>query len=115
MVASFNSTDVHRSRYVQGGTTERYPTRLGWWSRKPMSKSDTDITITINNRYHQRPWLVAADVYGADNLEWVILQYNCILDVVEEFVMGKVITIPTPQRLNLEILSNQAGGKRMTE
>lgn len=111
----YNSTDVVRSRYVQGGTTDRYATRIGWWDRRDMPKSDTDITITIDSRYEHRPWIVASDVYGADNLEWVVLQYNGILDVIEEFVVGRVITLPTPHRLNLEILSRSAGGNRVTD
>lgn len=115
MVATYNSTDVARSRYVQGGITDRYPTRLGWWDRRVFTRSDSDIRVTINVRYEYRPWLVAYDIYGSEQLEWLVLQYNGILDVNEEFTQGKVLVLPTPQRLNFEILSNGTGGKNATE
>ena len=115
MASTYNSADVTRSRYVQGGVVDRYPTRLGWWERRILPRSDSDIRITINARYHQRPWIVAYDYYGAENLEWVVLQYNNILDVIEEFVVGTEIVIPSNQRLNLEILTNGSRGKIVTE
>lgn len=113
--ANDNSANSQRGRYAQGGTTDRYPTRLGWWARRVLPKSDTDISITIDPRYEFRPWVVAYDYYGSESLEWVVLQYNNILDPMEEFVQGTVITIPTNARLNLEILSKQAGGKLVSE
>lgn len=110
-----NSTEFNRSRYVHGGTTDRHPTRLGWWSRKDLAKSPDDIFVTINARYHKRPWMVAYDYYQDHNLEWLVLQYNSILDINEEFVSGKVIRIPSAQRLGLEILTGSLGGNRVGE
>lgn len=109
------STEFSRSRYVHGGTTDVYPNRLGWWRRRTLPKSDDDIFITINARYAKRPWMVADDYYSDHNYEWMILQYNSILDVNVEFVVGKVIRIPTPQRLGLEILSGRLGGNPASE
>lgn len=115
MNSKFNSADAHRSRYTQGGQTERYPTRLGWWTRRTLPTSDTDIKVVLTARTHQRPWVVAYDVYGSEQYEWVILQYNHILDVTEEFVYGKELILPTAQRLHLEILGNPSGGVKMTD
>lgn len=109
------STDFRRSRYVHGGITDVHPTRLGWWKRTPIPKADDDIFITINSRYHKRPWMVAHDYYTEHNYEWLILQYNSILDINDEFVIGKVIRIPSPQRLGLEIMTRQVGGKPVRE
>lgn len=109
------STEYPRSRYVHGGDTTVYPTRLGWWQRRTLPKSDDDIFVTINSRYTRRPWMVAHDYYGESNYEWLILQYNSILDINEEFVAGKLIRIPTPQRLGLEILSGTVGGNPASE
>ncbi len=106
----YNSTDMSRSRYTQGGQTERYPTRLGWWSRRTLPTSTTDIKLTININYHRKPWLVAKDYLGSEQFVWVVLQYNNILDETEEFVIGRVITLPTKHRLQLEILGNPSGG-----
>lgn len=114
-MATYNSTEINRSRFVQGGTTDRYPTRLGWWARRDMPKSDSDIIITINARYQYRPWIVAYDYYGSESMEWLVLQYNNILDTMEEFGIGAEIRLPTNQRLNLEILSKQSGGKNVSE
>ena len=114
-MAKFNSVDVHRSRYVQGGQTERFPTRLGWWNRRTLPASDTDIKVTIDLRSQHRPWVVAYDVYGSESYEWLVLQYNNILDVIEEFVVGRELILPAPQRLQLEILGNPAGGIKMVE
>lgn len=110
-----NSTDIFNSRYTQGGTTERYPTRLGWWDRRDLPRSVTDTTLVLTVRYHQRPWVLAFDRYGDERLEWLILQYNGILDVNEEFVTGKEIILPTLQRVKLEMFGNPVGGKRMTD
>lgn len=109
------STEFNRSRYVHGGTTTVHPTRLGWWSRRKLPTSDDDIFLVVNARYARRPWMVAHDYYGEHNYEWLILQYNAILDVNDEFVVGKVIRIPTPQRLGLEILSGTVGGNPAKE
>lgn len=109
------STEYNRSRYVHGGETTVYPTRLGWWSRKKLPKSDDDIFITINARYNKRAWMVAYDYYGEHNFEWLILQYNSILDPNEEFITGREIRLPTPQRLGLEVLSGVVGGKPASE
>lgn len=109
------STEFAKSRYVHGGTTDVYPTRLGWWSRRTLTKSDDDIYITINARYNKRAWMVADDYYGQHNLEWLILQYNNILDPNEEFVTGVTIRIPTPQRMGLEIVVGKLGGNTVSE
>lgn len=115
MATQYNSTDVTHSRYTQGGQTERYPTRLGWWTRRAFPKSDTDIKVTITDRSHQRPWIVSYDYYGSEQYEWLILQYNNILDVTDEFVVGTIITIPSHQRLNLEIMSGTTGGQKISD
>lgn len=114
-MSDYNSAKVNRSRYVQGGSTDRYPTRLGWWERRILPKSDTDIFVTITKTYEYRPWLVAYDYLGSESLEWVVLQYNNVLDVMEDFKIGAVIQLPTLQRLNLEILSKASGGKIVSE
>lgn len=109
------SSEFTKSRYVHGGITDVYPTRLGWWSRRKLQKSDDDIFIVIDARSNRRPWIVADDYYGQHNLEWLILQYNNILDPNVEFVTGTTIRIPTAQRLGLEILVGKLGGNAVKE
>ena len=45
-----NSTEIRNSRYVQGGETDRYANRLGWWERRAMPRQDDDIRYTIDKR-----------------------------------------------------------------
>lgn len=103
---ALRSDQVRNSRYVQGGTVERFPTRLGWWERRTFASSPTDIEVTIDRKYAQRPDLMAYDAYGKPWLAWVILQYNNIVDINEEFISGKVIKLPTNFRVNTEFLTN---------
>jgi hypothetical protein len=97
-----------KSRYVQGGTTELKRKRLGWWERDiDIPKDDiTDIELTIGGKYTNRPDLVAHDYYRDATLAWIVLQYNDIVDVKDEFVTGKTITIPSADRVYFEILTS---------
>ena len=106
-MASKKSTDVANSRYAQGGSTEVKGNTIGWWERKPLPKSPLDVTFVITKRYAGRPDLVAFDMYGKTTLMWVVLQYNAILDLTEDFCEGTVITLPTRSRLFSELLSGK--------
>lgn len=107
-MANKKSTDISNSRYSQGGSTEVKGSMIGWWERKPLSKSPLDVTFTITKRYAGRPDLVAFDMYGKTTLMWVVLQYNTILDITEDFKEGAVITLPTRSRLFSELLSGKS-------
>ena len=106
-----NSVEHRDSRYVQGGTTTTHPNRLGWWERRVFERDDSDEEYTIEEQYHNRPDLLAYDKYGSPHQQTFILQYNHILDMLEEFVTGKVILLPTPQRLALDITTLPTGGQ----
>jgi hypothetical protein len=104
------STDRSKSRYVQGGTTDIYPTRLGWWERRTFPKDISDEVFTITTKYHQRPHKLASDKYGFVEYMSFILQYNGILDINTEFVEGAIIYLPTSQRLSLDLSAKTVGG-----
>lgn len=108
-----SSTDNKSSRYVQGGLTDLYEKRLGWWDRYTFTKDDTDMVVTLDSKYHQRPDLLAYDMYGSSNYEWLVLQYNNILDIITEFVVGKEIRLPTKSRADRDFLVSQTGGNRV--
>lgn len=108
------STDKRNSRYVQGGETDIYEQRLGWWDRRDLPIADDDITFEITPEYNQRPDKVAFKVYGNRDLIWLVLQYNTILDIITEFVTGKTIRLPTPARVTGKLLINSTGGKPIT-
>jgi len=91
------------SRYVQGGKTDVYSNRLGWWERQGIPKAEDDVEIQISAKYSQRPETMAYDIYGNATLMWVILQFNNILDINTEFVKGKVIWVPSYRRVFFDI------------
>ena len=112
---TIKSTDFKSSRYVQGGLTDVYPDRLGWWERREFVKDDSDIEYVIEAQYHRRPDKLSFDFYGTPFYQTFILQYNSILDDVTEFVAGNTILLPTRQRLNLDIMNQAPGGNVVRE
>ena len=110
-----NVTEAPKSRYTQGGTTDKYPQRTGWWERKPLTKQDTDYTIIIEANEDRRPDLVSHRVYNTVRLAWLVLQYNAIVDVETEFRAGTEIRLPTERRVFLDIINQPTGGNPVTE
>jgi len=103
------------SRYTQGGTTDVYPNRTGWWERRKIEKDDTDMIFEVQPDEAKRPDLIAAHAYDRDNLGWVVLQYNNIVDIETELLTGKVLRLPSLRRLTLDVLSRQTGGNTIIE
>lgn len=101
--------DIH-SRYVQGGLTEVYPDRIGWWDRYNFPTDVTDFEFTIPIKYHMRPDLLAFDLYGRSDYWYIVLQYNNIVDLTEEFVAGKQLILPSQHRVMMNMLNNKPGG-----
>ena len=106
-----NAVEIKTSRYVQGGLTTRYPNRLGWWERRILDKDDMDICFTISLNEERRPDIVAYKVYNDAKLAWLVLQYNDIVDINEEFVIGKELRLPSPKRVMLDIMTQSTGGQ----
>lgn len=104
-----NKSSVRRkySRYLQGGETEEFKERLGWWERRTDIPEDDigDRKFVITKKYEHRPYLVAKIFLGREDLEWLILQYNEIVDIMEEFVAGREIRIPSQERVHFNIVT----------
>lgn len=97
------------SRYLQGGHSELSGNKIAWWERTPISEDRVDdIIILISTVYNKRPDLVAYDYYGSTEFEWVVLQSNDIVDINEEFVIGKTIRIPSRQRVVANITTKSS-------
>lgn len=94
-------------RYIQGGSVEQYPNRIGWWERKIMTPDSSDIDFQITIKYDKRPELLAYDLYGSARLMWLLLQFNNIVDINTEFITGKTIRVPTRARVYSELLTRQ--------
>lgn len=99
------SDQNRNSRYARGGDTELKGNKLGWWERTVFETSPTDVPFPISAKYHLRPDLLAADVYGRDELMWFILQFNTIVDLHTEFIEGAIIMLPLRTRVYGELLS----------
>ena len=103
----YKRSDQQRNgRYVQGGKPDIKGGKIAWWERKVFPRSPSDITYVITTKYKYRPDMLAYDMYGKASLMWVILQYNSIVDIHEEFKEGSVITLPSRTRLFSELLVN---------
>jgi len=103
-----NSALKKNTRMTQGGDVELKEKRLGWWERYDFSKKHTDdITFVVEAKHQQRADKISAEVYGRDDLEWIILQYNNIVDINEEIIAGAVLRLPSVNRVKFEILVNQ--------
>lgn len=109
-----NAINVRDSRYVQGGTTDRFPNRLGWWERRELPLDDNDLSIVVRPSEDRRPDLVANRVYGKSTLQWLVLQYNTVVDIETEFRTGITLRLPDPRRVTLDIITRQTGGNRVT-
>ena len=107
-----SSTDKRRARYTQGGQTDVFPDRLGWWERRVIPQRDDDLFHTITGQEATRPDIIAFNAYGDANLEWLVMQYNNIVDNVVELAEGMEIRLPPKQRVSLSILTGSTGGNR---
>lgn len=100
------ATDNKLSRYNQGGVTQIFEDRTGFWDRKYFQYDTSDLIFTLDVKYHQRPWMLAHDIYKDVSITWLILQFNNILDINEEFVAGRTIRVPTLGRLQTGLLTS---------
>lgn len=98
----------NQGRYIQGGSVESFPKRIGWWERKPMAFTDSDVDYDIIPKYNKRPDLLAFDLYGSARLMWLVLQFNTIIDINTEFITGRKIRLPLRSRVYSELLARQA-------
>lgn len=101
-ITSINQRD---GRYTQGGITDSFPNRLGWWERRTIPKDDSDIYLIVSKRGEGRPDLISDQIYGSAYYAWFIMQYNSIVDPVEELVTGKKLRLPIPSRLKINIIN----------
>lgn len=105
-----SSLRKRNTRYVQGGDASMEGSRIGWWERRDFSQSDIyEKFFKIDDVYAKRPDLLAEDELGSSDLEWIILQYNNIVDTNEEFVYGKIIKIPSKSYVRTYIINRPIG------
>jgi hypothetical protein len=108
-----NSTyNTKNGRYVLGGQTEVSSFAIEWWNRYSMSRDPTDIIYFLERKYEGRPEILGYVFYGDVGLWWVIAQYNSIIDTFAELVEGRLLIIPTLERVKRELIgqNTKVGG-----
>lgn len=104
------SVQSKTSRYVQGGLTEVGPIGLEWWGRFSLPRDDaSDLLYTIDETTNGRLDKVAYGFYNDPSLWWIIAQYNNLLDPYEEAFANRILTIPSPERVEL-LMTQKVGG-----
>lgn len=88
-----------RKRFGFGGTVESNSVGQGFWTRKTFDRRSDDIYITLTDLTARHPNLITKKLYGKDNLVWLLLQYNNIIDPVDELISGKQVVLPHPTRV----------------
>ena len=69
---------------------------LGFFKIRTIPAQADDAQYTIEPQYHQRPDLLAYDMYGNPNLWWVVCQRNLdtMEDPIYDFKSGATIYVP---------------------
>lgn len=107
--ANKNSLFNKYSRYTAGGTTEQANNRIEWWEKAIFERDESDLTYVVEKFYEGRMDLIASAFYNEPRYWWVIAQYNNILDPFSETKEGRILLIPSKERLPLLLLSKQGG------
>lgn len=103
--------NTRNGRYVLGGATEVSTQVLEWWSKTTVTGDPTDLVYFMEKKYEGRPDILGYVFYGDSGMWWVIAQYNNIFDPMTEMVEGKILIIPTLDRIKQAYLQNaKAGG-----
>jgi hypothetical protein len=106
-----NSNSLYNkySRYVAGGSAETANGKIEWWERTIFQTDTTDIIYAVENFYENRLDLIASVFYNEPRYWWIIAQYNNILDPFSEITAGRVLRIPSKDRLSLMLSTRQGG------
>jgi hypothetical protein len=107
---SVNNTK--NGRYTLGGTTEVSMFAIEWWEKNKIDHHPSDIVYYIEKQYAFKPTLLGYLFYGDTSLWWVVCQANGIIDPMTELYEGRLLLIPTMDRVKAELFSNnvKAGG-----
>lgn len=108
-----NSVFNKSSRYVHGGKTEVGELGLEWWEKRNLSVDSTDTSFVVDTFHANRLDLIASIFYGEPRWWWVLAQINNILDPMQEVVEGRILFIPTRERL-MVLLNGKVGGTNST-
>ena len=88
------ATYSNRSPYY---TTQTFSNVLDVMTNRPIPADSSDSVITLSSVYHQRPDLLAFDLYGDTRLWWIFAMRNpdVLEDAIFDFTSGTQIYIST--------------------
>lgn len=109
-MAENNSLDLQTSRYVHGGFSEATPFSIEWWEKINFQTDITDTRYTVEKIYEGRLDLIALAFFNEPRYWWIIAQLNNILDPISEIEEGRILNIPTKDRMLKEFLNGKTGG-----
>ena len=74
---------------------------MGYYVPKELPKSSDDYYYIIPIKYDLKPGQLAYDLYGDAHLLWIFSVFNreIIVDPLFDFRAGKIIRVPTKERL----------------
>ena len=86
------------SPYYKTGVFDKF---LDVMVNRDVPSNSSDAAIVISAAYHQRPDLLAYDLYDDARLWWIfaVRNPNTLEDPVFDFTTGTVIYVPTPEVL----------------
>lgn len=72
-------------------------------------KADSDVEYTIPTQFNEQPWRLAKELYGNERLYYIFALINpdILVDPIYDFTAGKVITVPTLQRVQTWLNSSR--------
>ena len=108
-MAEKNSTLVRNSRYVSGGETEVGMNTIEWWERTKFTTNPDDSTYVVEKKFVGRLDLITTVFLGEPRYWWLVAQYNNLLDPYDEVTEGRVLYIPTLDRVKL-LMNGKTGG-----
>lgn len=113
-MAETNSTMQSQGRYVVGGVSEVNSTpAIEWWERNVFNADPTDRTYVVEQKFAGRLDLIAASYLNNSRFWWFLAQYNAILDPYNEITVGRVLYIPTTDRVQ-KLMVGKLGGVTST-
>jgi len=89
----YNPHYKQESTYHYTHVTSRY---MGYYVHRPVRPSSGDTTMMITERYVNRPDLLSFDVYGMEDVWWVIPVRNGLQDPVFDLKLGMTVVVPDP-------------------
>lgn len=86
---------MKRSNKTVYGETGLLNGMLGHYVHRIIPAKDSDIIITLDEKYEHAPDLFALDTYGDAELWWVVPQRNGLQDPVFDFKKDKKLIVPS--------------------